>query len=138
MVGPTASLAPLARADGSASYTCPSTGFNILSSVNAPVELPGRRDALKPEEATLEVFVKPGTSPGGVGERYVEGILRSMLGKLILGREKGFPRRGVVLTLAVVGGENARRGDSVSGSAGKRNCSQRLYANYSSNYHSSI
>ncbi|GAQ07395.1 hypothetical protein ALT_4716 [Aspergillus lentulus] len=112
MVGPTASLTPLTRADGSASYKCPSTGFDILGSVNAPVELPGRRDALKPEEATVEVFVKPGTTPGGVGERYVEGILKTMLGRLILGREKGYPRRGVVLTLAIVGGESVCRGDS--------------------------
>jgi hypothetical protein len=33
---------------------------------------------------------------------------------VVLGREKGFPRRGVVLTLAIVGGENIERGDSVS------------------------
>ena len=108
-----ASLSPLNRADGSASYTCPSTGYNILSSVNGPIELPGRRDALKPEETTFEVFVKPGTAPAAVGERYVEGILRTALGRLILGREKGFPRRGVVLTLAVVGGGYVGRGDSV-------------------------
>lgn len=114
MGGPITSLHPLDRADGSASYKCPSTGSNILGSVNAPVELPGRRDALKPEEATVEVFVKPGTAPGGVGERYVEGIIRSALGRLILGREKGYPRRGVVVTLAIVGGEFVRRGGSVS------------------------
>lgn len=114
MVGPTASLSHLHRADGSASYKCPATGYNILGAVNAPVELPGRRDALKPEEATVEVFVKPGTTTAGVGERYVEGLLRSVLGKVVLGREKGFPRRGVVLTLAIVGGENIERGDSVS------------------------
>lgn len=115
MVGPvTASLSPLTRADGSASYTCPTTGFNFLGSVNAPVELPGRRDALKPEEATVEASVKPGTYPAGVGERYVEGILKGVLGKLVLGREKGFPRRGVALTLCVVGGESIGRGDSVS------------------------
>ncbi|KAA8647770.1 putative exosome complex subunit Rrp46 [Aspergillus tanneri] len=114
MVGPAASsLTPLARADGSASYKCPSTGSNILGSVNAPVELPGRRDALKPEEATVEVFVKPGTAAGGVGERYVEGIIKTLLGRLILGREKGYARRGVVLTLAIVGGESVPRGDSI-------------------------
>ncbi|EAW11656.1 putative exosome complex subunit Rrp46 [Aspergillus clavatus NRRL 1] len=112
MVGPAASLTPLARADGSASYQCPTTGYSILGSVNAPIELPGRRDALKPEEATVEVFVKPGTTPGGVGERYVEGIIKSMLGRIILGREKGYPRRGVVVTLAIVGGQSVTRGDS--------------------------
>ncbi|KAL4778486.1 hypothetical protein BJX76DRAFT_362688 [Aspergillus varians] len=112
MGGPIAALHPLDRADGSASYKCPSTGSNILGSVNAPIELPGRRDTLKPEEATIEVFVKPGTAAGGVGERYVEGILRGTLGRLILGREKGYPRRGVVLTLAIVGGDIVGRGES--------------------------
>ncbi|KAJ6133011.1 hypothetical protein N7471_008226 [Penicillium samsonianum] len=112
MVGPIAFLSQLNRADGSASYKCPATGYSILGAVNAPIELPARRDALKPEEATVEVFVKPGTTTAGVGERYIEGILRSVLGKIVLGREKGFPRRGVVLTLAIVGGENVERGDS--------------------------
>lgn len=114
MGGPVAALHPLDRADGSASYKCPSTGSNVLGSVNAPVELPGRRDALKPEDATVEVFVKPGTAPGGVGERYVEGIIRGALGRIILGREKGYPRRGVVITLAILGGESPGRGGSVS------------------------
>lgn len=114
MVGPTATLTPLARTDGSASYQCPATGFSILSSVNAPVELPGRRDALKPEDATVEVLVKPGTAPNGVGEQYVKEIIKNMLGKLVLGRERGFPRRGVVVTLAVIGGESVARGDSVN------------------------
>ena len=114
MVGHTASLSNLSRPDGSASYKCPTTGYDVLGAVNAPVELPARRDALKPEEATVEVFVKPGNATAGVGERYVEGILRSVLGKVILGRERGFPRRGIVITLAIVGGEGAQRGDSVS------------------------
>ncbi|KAJ5167794.1 uncharacterized protein N7482_003388 [Penicillium canariense] len=112
MVGPTASLSILSRADGSASLKCPTTGYNVLGSVNAPIELPARRDALKPEEATVEVFVKPGNTTAGVGERYVEGILRSVLQKVILGRERGFPRRGVVITLAIIGGDAVERGDS--------------------------
>jgi len=120
MTGPTAILSPLDRADGSAAYTCPYTGLNILGSVNGPMELPGRRDAQRPEEATLEILVKPATAPSAVGERYAEGILKSVLGRIILGREKGFPRRGLVLTLVVLGGpteELMGRGQSVS-----RNC----------------
>ncbi|KAJ5336402.1 Exoribonuclease [Penicillium brevicompactum] len=112
MVNPTVSLSHFSRADGSAVYKCPATGYNILSAVNGPVELPARREALKPEEATVDVFVKPGTTTGGVGERAVEYHLRSVLGKIVLGREKGFARRGVVLTLNIVGGENVQRGDS--------------------------
>lgn len=114
MVGPVASLSNLGRADGTASYKCPATGYDVLGAVNAPVELPARRDALKPEEATVELFVKPGNSSGGVGERYVEGIMRSVLSEVVLGRERGFPRRGVVITLAIIGGKTAERGDSVS------------------------
>ncbi|CEJ56574.1 hypothetical protein PMG11_02776 [Penicillium brasilianum] len=112
MVGPTASLSNLSRADGSASFKCPITGYKVLGAVNAPIELPARRDALKPEEATVEVFVKPGNTTAGVGERYVEGILRTMLQKVILGRERGFARRGVVITLAIIGGDAVQRGDS--------------------------
>jgi exosome complex component RRP46 len=88
-----------------------------MGSVNGPIELPGRRDAQKPEEATLDVLVKPGTAQAGVGEKYVEGILKGLLGRLLLGRETGFPRRGIVMTLVVSGGENGgkvRRGESVS------------------------
>lgn len=114
MTGPFASLHPLTRTDGSASYQCPSTGFNILGSANAPIELPGRRDALKPEDTTVEVFVKPGTGQSGVGEQYVKEIIKNLLGKVVLGRERGYPRRGVVVTLAVIGGESVGRGDSVS------------------------
>jgi exosome complex component RRP46 len=117
MAGPSATLSPLRRSDGSAAYTCPATGFQILGSVNGPVELPGRRDAQKPEDATLEVLVKPGTAQSAVGERYVEGILKDLLGRVILGREKGLPRRGIVMTLVMVGGCNGgriNRGESVS------------------------
>lgn len=113
MAGPTTSLSGLKRADGSASYKCPVTGYDVLSAVNAPVELPARKDALRPEDATVEVFVKPGNTTAGVGERYVESILRSVLGQVILGRERGFPRRGVVITLAIIGGDAVERGDPV-------------------------
>jgi hypothetical protein len=114
MVGPTASLSQLDRADGSATYKCPSTGYNILASVNGPVELAARRADMKPEEATIEVYVKPGTTTAAVGERNIEYTMRYVLEKVVLGREKSFARRGVVLTLNIVGGENLERGDSVS------------------------
>lgn len=117
MPDPTANLSPLRRADGSASYRCPATGCNILGAVNGPIELPGRRDAQRPEDATIEVLIKPGTVASGVGERYVEGIIKSLLGRIILGREKGFPRRGLAMTLLIAGsqaGGRVERGDTVS------------------------
>lgn len=116
MAVPIASLAPLQFPDGSASYTTPE-GVKILGSVNGPIEI-NRRDALKPEEVALEVLVKPGVGTSGVGERYVEGILRGILGRVILGREKGMPRKGIVVTLVVIenkaaGGKAGERGGSV-------------------------
>lgn len=117
MIEPTATISPLGRSDGSAVYTCPATGFQILGSVNGPIELPARRDAQKPEEATIEVLVKPATAQSAIGERYVENILKALLGKVILGREKGFARRGIVVTLLIEGSSGdgkIERGDSVS------------------------
>ncbi|KAM5475554.1 exosome non-catalytic core subunit rrp46 [Microsporum audouinii] len=100
MAIPTVSLTPLRFSNGSASYTSP-TGEKILVSVNGPGEV-SRRDVQNPEEATLEVLVKPGVGISGPGERYVEGILRGLLGRVILMRDKNMARKGVVVTLVVV------------------------------------
>lgn len=114
---PTASLTPLHFANGSASYTSP-TGDQILGSVNGPIEV-NRRDAQKPDEATLEIVVKPGVGGSGVGERYVEGVLRSVLARVILMRDRTLARRAIVVTLVVVknkvaDGKVDERGGSVS------------------------
>ena len=106
----TATLAPLLRADGSATYTDPITGHEIIGSANGPIQL-ARQDAVKPEEAALDVVVKPGVGGSGVGERYAEGIIKGVLGSVILGREKGMPRKGVYVSLLVKAGG---RGLSVS------------------------
>ncbi|KAI2168441.1 exosome non-catalytic core subunit rrp46, partial [Ophidiomyces ophidiicola] len=53
----TAQLSPLRFANGSAAYTSPS-GHRVLAAVNGPVD-PARRDTLKPDEATLDILVKP-------------------------------------------------------------------------------
>ncbi|WEW57322.1 exosome non-catalytic core subunit rrp46 [Emydomyces testavorans] len=105
MTVPIASLAPLRFANGSASYTSPS-GDQILGSVNGPAEV-NRRDPQKPEEATLEILVKPGVGGSGVGERYVEGILRSVLTRVILMRDKALARRAIVVTLVVMKNKTA-------------------------------
>ncbi|OJD26443.1 hypothetical protein ACJ73_02174 [Blastomyces percursus] len=115
MAGPNASLTPLRFPDGSASYTSP-TGDHIIGSVNGPIE-PARRDAQKPEEAAIEVLVKPGVGVSGVGERYVEGILRGILSRVILLREKSMPRKAIIITLVVLknkgaDGKVAERGGS--------------------------
>ena len=118
MAKPKVEFSPLQYADGSVSYTSP-TGEVILGSVNGPIEVT-RRDTQKPEEATLEVLVKPGSgSTGGVGERYVEGLLRGVLSRVILMRDRNLARRGVVVTLVVLSndakdGKIEERGGSVS------------------------
>lgn len=59
---PSTMLAPLDRADGSAAYSY--NGFSIIGGVNGPVEVQ-RRDEL-PEEAAIDVVVRPVTGVGGI------------------------------------------------------------------------
>lgn len=63
MVFPEVTLTHLNRADGSATYT--HNGFSIIGAVNGPIEVL-RRDEM-PEEATIEVNVRPAV---GVGSKY--------------------------------------------------------------------
>lgn len=65
-----ASLLPLQRADGSATYSA--HGFSVLAAVNGPVEVQ-RRDELS-EEATVDVVVRPAA---GVGGMVCSGVLDS-------------------------------------------------------------
>lgn len=58
----TVKLSPLDRADGSASYT--SNGYSITVAVNGPIEVQ-RRDEL-PEEAAIDVVIRPATGVGGI------------------------------------------------------------------------
>ena len=62
MVAPEVTLTHLNRADGSATYT--HNGYSIIGAVNGPIEVQ-RRDE-QPEEATLEVNIRPSA---GVGSR---------------------------------------------------------------------
>ena len=54
-------LAPLTRADGSATFS--SNGYTVIGAVNGLVEV-SRRDEL-PQEATIDVVVKPASGVGG-------------------------------------------------------------------------
>ena len=54
-------LLPLRRADGSATHSA--HGFSVIAAVNGPVEVQ-RRDEL-PEEATVDVVVRPAAGVGG-------------------------------------------------------------------------
>lgn len=58
---PLAVLSPLPRADGSATYS--HAGYTITASANGPIEAQ-RRDE-DPDEATVDVVVRPAAGVGG-------------------------------------------------------------------------
>ncbi|KAI5284028.1 exosome non-catalytic core subunit rrp46 [Ascosphaera aggregata] len=100
MAGPEATLNPLHFPDGSASYTS-ATGAQVLASINGPIDF-HRRDSQRPDEAAVEVVVKPSVGQSGVCDRHAESIIRQALGRIILRRERGMPRGGIVVTLIVL------------------------------------
>lgn len=60
-IEPTTILSPLHRVDGSASFS--QNGYTIIGAVNGPIEVQ-RRDEL-PEEAAIDVIVRPAAGVGG-------------------------------------------------------------------------
>ncbi|KAL1646262.1 exosome non-catalytic core subunit rrp46 [Didymella pomorum] len=113
MVAPEVTLTHLNRADGSATYT--HNGYAIIGAVNGPIEVQ-RRDE-QPEEATLEVNVRPSAGVGSKHivlwpvrkdfidpyvaprERHLETLLYNTLRSIILTRL--IPRTLVQITLQV-------------------------------------
>jgi exosome complex component RRP46 len=93
---PQITTSTLNRADGSATYT--DSLFAVLAAVNGPVEV-SRRDEL-PEEATIEVNIRPGSGVGGPRERWLETVLHSLLRSIVLVHLH--PRTLVQVTLQVV------------------------------------
>lgn len=79
-MGPEIILHPLARADGSAAFS--SEVYTVIAGVNGPVEVQ-RRDEL-PEEAAVEVNLRPASGIGGPRERWLESVLQSMLKGVLL------------------------------------------------------
>ncbi|KAF2646186.1 hypothetical protein P280DRAFT_464426 [Massarina eburnea CBS 473.64] len=94
-MAPEATLSHLHRADGSATYS--HNGYCIIGAVNGPVEVM-RRDEL-PEEATIEVNVRPAAGVGSPKERHLEMLLHNTLRGIILTRS--IPRTLVQITLQV-------------------------------------
>ena len=79
-MGPELTNHPLVRADGSATFS--SGLFTVLAAVNGPVEVQ-RRDEL-PEEAAVEVNIRPSSGVGGPRERWLESVIASLLRTLLL------------------------------------------------------
>lgn len=79
-MGPEIIQHPLARADGSTAFS--SGLYTVISGVNGPVEV-NRRDEL-PEEAAIEVNLRPSSGVGGPRERWLESVLQSVLKSVLL------------------------------------------------------
>ncbi|MCJ1396287.1 exosome non-catalytic core subunit rrp46 [Xylographa bjoerkii] len=90
-------LLPLQRADGSASYS--RNGYSVLAAVNGPIEVQ-RRDEI-PEEAAIDVIVRPAAGIGGVRERHLETIIQRTLRHVIL--VVSHPRKLIQITLQITG-----------------------------------
>lgn len=73
-------LHPFNRADGSVSFSTPL--FTIIAAANGPVEVQ-RRDEL-PEEAAIEVNIRPIAGIGGPRERWLESVVTSLLKTTLL------------------------------------------------------
>ncbi|KAF2438566.1 hypothetical protein P171DRAFT_423851, partial [Karstenula rhodostoma CBS 690.94] len=94
-MAPEAILSHLHRADGSATYT--HNGYCIIGAVNGPIEVL-RRDEM-PEEATVEVNLRPAAGVGSPKERHLETLLHNTLRSIIL--TPSIPRTLVQITLQV-------------------------------------
>lgn len=127
---PSVILSHLHRADGSATFS--QNGYTVIGAVNGPVEVL-RRDEL-PEEAAIEVLVRPAAGVGGnikllrprkslqvpvltnfvlgTRERHLESILQSTLRQIIL--VHNFPRTLIQVTLQITNTpENKNTGSKV-------------------------
>ncbi|KAB2581131.1 putative exosome complex subunit rrp46 protein [Lasiodiplodia theobromae] len=96
MSAPQASLSDLRRADGSATFS--QNGYSVLCAVNGPLEVQ-RRDEL-PEEAAIEVNVRPASGVGSPKERHLETLIHNTLRHIILVRNH--PRTLIQVTLQVL------------------------------------
>ncbi|KAI1128404.1 hypothetical protein F5Y10DRAFT_176367 [Nemania abortiva] len=92
---PEALLSHLHKADGSATYSY--AGYTVIGAVNGPIEAQ-KRDEL-PEEAIIDVVVRPAAGVGGTRERHLESLLQSTLRQIIL--VNNFPRTLIQITLQV-------------------------------------
>lgn len=79
-MGPDISHHPLARADGSATFS--TDLYSVLAAVSGPIEVQ-RRDEL-PEEAAIEVNIRLASGVGGPRERWLESVVAAALRSVLL------------------------------------------------------
>ncbi|OBT74949.1 hypothetical protein VF21_06087 [Pseudogymnoascus sp. 05NY08] len=92
---PSAILSHLHSTDGSATFS--QNGYTIIGAVNGPIEVQ-RRDEL-PEEAAIDVIVRPAAGVGSTRERHLESIIERTLRQIVL--ISNFPRTLIQVTLQV-------------------------------------
>ncbi|KAI1105261.1 hypothetical protein F4804DRAFT_331507 [Jackrogersella minutella] len=92
---PEALLSHLPNADGSATFSY--AGYTVVGAVNGPIEVQ-RKDEL-PEEAAVDVIVRPAAGVGGIRERHLESLIQSTLRQIIL--VNNFPRTLIQVILQV-------------------------------------
>ncbi|KAI1649780.1 uncharacterized protein F4817DRAFT_15262 [Daldinia loculata] len=92
---PEALLSHLQNSDGSATFSF--AGYTVVGAVNGPIEVQ-RRDEL-PEEAAVDVIVRPAAGVGGTRERHLESLIQSTLRQIIL--VNNFPRTLIQVILQV-------------------------------------
>ncbi|KAH9909386.1 hypothetical protein F4778DRAFT_228868 [Xylariomycetidae sp. FL2044] len=92
---PEALISNLPKADGSATFSY--AGYTVIGAVNGPIEVQ-RRDEL-PEEAAVDVIVRPVAGVGGTRERHLESLIQSTLRQIIL--INNFPRTLIQIILQV-------------------------------------
>ncbi|KAK5745710.1 exosome non-catalytic core subunit rrp46 [Elasticomyces elasticus] len=102
-MGPDIAHHALKRADGSATFS--SKLFTVLAGVNGPVDVQ-RRDEL-PEEAAIEVNVRPASGVGGPRERWLESVVAAVLRSVLLvtlqiTKTLSLPLRGAVSDITVL------------------------------------
>ncbi|KAH8156414.1 hypothetical protein CIB48_g11829 [Xylaria polymorpha] len=92
---PEALLSHLHKVDGSATYSY--AGYTVIGAVNGPIEAQ-KRDEL-PEEAIIDVVVRPAAGVGGTRERHLESLLQSTLRQIVL--VNNFPRTLIQIILQI-------------------------------------
>ncbi|KAJ6258868.1 LOW QUALITY PROTEIN: hypothetical protein Dda_5763 [Drechslerella dactyloides] len=99
---PDIELSPLPQADGSCQYTCPTSRTTVLTAVNGPIEVRAKDE--QPNNATVEVIVKPGIGVGGIRETRLSTILQQTLTSLIL--TSHHPRTLIQITAQILQSED--------------------------------
>ncbi|KAI0164851.1 hypothetical protein GGR57DRAFT_214580 [Xylariaceae sp. FL1272] len=85
----------LHKADGSATFS--HAGYTVVGAVNGPIEAQ-KRDEL-PEEAIIDVVIRPAAGVGGPRERHLESLIQSTLRQIVL--INNFPRSLIQVILQI-------------------------------------